>query len=267
MRKILATGTSGTIGKHLSKDFQSLRMDLSLPFSTDFSFEIEGDFDLVHMAGVVGEEKVRRDINYSQIVNVKATCELASRFKDSSDGRLLYVSTSHVYAESDGPISEEFKLNPASTYAEQKLSAELCLTSMFRSEPNRLLIVRVFSVLDWGMPQKTLGGSIQDIYTGVANSRVMNADDVRDFLTPKVVARTISSLAQEFKGCGVLNLCSGTGTRVRDAAFRMLESKIESPDKYISRGNSSRPIIVGDNSRLLAHDSKFSLAWTPGLIP
>lgn len=267
MRKILATGTTGTIGKHVSRDFQSLRMDLSLPFASDFSFEIEDDFDLVHMAGVVGEENVRSDINYSEIVNVKATYELASRFKDSSDGRFLYISTSHVYGESCGPISEEFNLNPASTYAEQKLRAELSLTSIFKSEPSRLLILRVFSVLDWGMPPKTLGGSIQDIYSGIANSRVMNADDVRDFLTPKVVARTITSLAQEFKGCGVLNLCSGTGTRVRDAAFRMLVSKFQSPDEFISKGNSSRPMIVGDNSRLLAQDSRFKLAWTPGLVP
>ena len=264
MRKILATGTSGTLGKHLSKDFVKLEIDLASPFSPGFPFDSGEDFDLLHLAGVVGEENVRKDCDYSERVNVQSTGELAERFRDTSKGKFVYVSTSHVYAKSTQPIHEDYMLEPTSTYADQKLRAEMYLTSVFKDDPQRLLIIRVFSILDWGMPAKTLGATIESIKNNIPDVKIKNADDVRDFLTPLVVGRTISALVQEFTISGCINLCSGLGTSVRNATIQMLGSNVENPETHLIKGNSLKPTIVGSNSRLIALDPRFRLSWDPG---
>jgi nucleoside-diphosphate-sugar epimerase len=204
-------------------------------------------------------------MDYSELVNVQSTGELAERFRDTSKGKFVYVSTSHVYAKSSQPIHEDYILEPTSTYADQKLRAEMSLTSVFKDQPQKLLIVRVFSILDWGMPAKTLGATIENIKKNIPDVKVKNADDIRDFLTPFVVGKSISALVQEFNISGCINLCSGIGTSVRNATIQMLGPRAEKSETNFIKGNSTKPVIVGSNSRLIALDPKFRLSWTPGL--
>jgi len=257
---IVATGHTGTIGRYLPESVVKPNWNFLLPES--IRFPEEQNFDLIHLAGIVGESNVINDISISTKINVEATRNLGNKFFELSKGRFIYISTSHVYGNVDTLISEETVCNPISKYAEQKLKAESELISIFKKAPSRLLILRVFSILDWEMPPGTLGHTIEKIINGRI-SIIRNAADVRDFLTPKTVADTIYTLCRNYDCHGIMNICSGTGISVGKAVekFFLQSGKILASSICVEE-NSNVPSIIGCNAKLLAlNNVEFKLSW------
>ena len=149
---ILATGTSGTIGKHFSSHVSPISADLR-------------NFNSVQtvLGKLVGKIEVEKDLDNSRKINILGTKSLAEHFKSNFSGKFYYVSTSHVYACSKDPIDEEFETSPSTLYASQKLEAENLLKDIFSDSPDRLCILRLFSVLDWDTAPFTLGGGIRKL--------------------------------------------------------------------------------------------------------
>lgn len=261
--RILGTGLSGTIGRFLVKDVTPIKLDLSENKSAFSNIDFELTDTLIHLGGLVGNSLVEKNLTYSQNVNIRGSQFLAEVFHNKSDGKFVFLSTSHVYAPSRYKVTEQDQLNPISVYGSQKLVAEEILKSIFSSTPNRLLIIRVFSVLDWGGKSFTLSGGINKLVQKDSYFNLANVNDVRDFLTPSTVAEVILKLARNKNAYGIINLCSGEGTQVLDAAVRMLtESNIEVPWSSLIRGNSEIPIIVGDSTRIENLISQ-KLIWSP----
>ena len=257
---ILATGHTGTIGKHLPESIVKPNWNLLHPRS--IRFPVSQNFDLIHLAGIVGESNVANDIALSIKLNIDATRDLGNKFFEFSTGRLIYISSSHVYGNVETLISEEDACNPISKYAEQKLRAETELVNIFKTVPSRLLILRVFSILDWGMPPGTLGNKIENIIHG-SMSKIQNAADIRDFLTPKTVAHVIYKITKSYDCHGVINVCSGTGMSVGKAVEKFFElSGKKLPPSILIEENSKTPSIIGCNSKLLSlGDLELELSW------
>lgn len=262
--EIFATGTTGTIGRHLRDKVKVLDVDLG-----DKEFEIptevfEGLTCVLHLAGLVGPQLVEEDLTYSHQVNVLSTERLGRKILESSMTRLIYVSTSHVYQPSLEPISESNSVSPQNTYAQQKRESEVILLELFSRVPERLCIARVFSVLDWDVAPFTLGGGVAKLCDGTSSYILNNCDDIRDFLTPSTIAGALLEIAENSNLSGIVNVCSGQGVSVGDAARRMLESaQIEVPQDRMKPGFSSNPIVIGDNSRLLKYHPDLDLSWNP----
>ena len=264
---IYATGVTGTIGKHLinsvtkiSAKLEATGLNLSVP--TFHKSDI-----LIHLAGKVGPGLVDENLAVSNQINVVGTLKLAKEFLARGGGRFIFVSTSHVYANSLAPLKEIDRVNPSSNYAKQKLEAEKILLELFNSEPERLCIARVFSVLDWDVAPFTLGGAIAKLTDPGSDYVLQNSYDVRDFLTPNKIAEVLLQISTTRNLFGVVNLCTGIGTPVVKAAETMLKkSGYEIPYQRIVRGNSANPIIVGDNSKLLSHLPKLDLKWSPSTL-
>jgi hypothetical protein len=63
-----------------------------------------------------------------------------------------------------------------------------------------------------------------------------------------------------------LNLCSGVGVRVGDAAERMLqESSFIYEKSRLKNGNSDNPRIIGDNRNLKSYLPSLQLEWKPSV--
>jgi len=261
---IFATGTTGTIGRHLTTKVTPLNFDLS---TNDFNFNsgrISKNDYLLHLAGIVGASKVEENLGLAHQINVSATYELGKQFLATQARKFVYVSTSHVYAPSTNPINETGDINPPSHYAQQKREAELVLTELFSEEPHRLCIVRVFSVLDWDVAPFTLGGGISKLSDPNSTFILNNCDDVRDFLTPSTIASALVEVSVDSNLSGTLNLSSGRGITVREAAQRMLSSiSVNGIHDRMKPGTSSNPVIIGDNSRIKDALPGLDLAWTP----
>lgn len=261
--RILATGRSGTIGKHLPDSVGVLELDLSRSLSGQPGLVDVGHSDIIHLAGVVGESRVIADIQHSRRVNITAVAELANEFLTHGSGTFYYVSSAHVYETSNGVIPETGATAPTSCYSEQKLLAELALRDLFHSEPLRLCIVRVFSVLDWGCPPESLGGAIRALALDNKRGPLINSEDVRDFLTPRTIADTLLRITQT-GAAGVLNLCSSKPLSIKEAARSMFLSRDLDTTRLVFDGrNSPRPILLGDNTRLLGLIQELSLSWSP----
>jgi nucleoside-diphosphate-sugar epimerase len=266
MSSIFATGVSGTIGKHFKNQVFAINCDLRNSELRNIPNIKKGDY-ILHSAAVVGPISVSKDLATSYKVNVNASKMLAEFAKNKEISRFIYVSTSHVYARSNSLLTESSPTGPNNVYAEQKLEAEEEITSVFRDYPEKLCIVRVFSVLDWDVADFTLGGGIKKL-TSDNSSFILNyGDDIRDFLTPHLIANTLISIANEARLTGIVNLATGTGITVRDAARTMLEgSGYKLPANRIISGNSDYPYVVGDNSKLKAALPDLDLKWNPSRL-
>jgi nucleoside-diphosphate-sugar epimerase len=267
MKRLYSTGSTGTIGKHLPTSAHSLKFDLSRGREWFYGINFETQSNLIHLAGVVGPQDVLKDVNYARSVNISGTQFLAEEFFKKSEGTFYFISTSHVYAPSLDLISESNELAPGNIYAEQKLEAEYLLQSIFAPSPERLCIIRVFSVLDWDVAPFTLGGGIRKLADIDSGFVLSNASDVRDFLTPKDIAGAIFEIASTGTHFDIVNLCTGIGTSVGNAAKKMLsESGFVVPNEKISWGRSSNPLVVGNNSLLISRQPTLDLSWKPSAL-
>ena len=264
MNRMFATGTTGAIGRYLPSNVQLIPIDLKQDLGPSNYFSLPPASTVLHLAGIVGTQRVQNDPVFSHKVNVEGSIQLAYLAQESNVDRFIYVSTSHVYAPTNRIITEYSPVSPSSLYAVQKYEAELAITQIFRDSPSKLCIVRVFSALDWGMPSYTLGGAIEKLSNTKSNYQLKNASDIRDFLTPKLIAQTLLKIAHEKSLTNVVNLSSMVATSIRDAAYKMLNSNgLEFPAERVFDGNSEVPFIVGDNSKLISIIPNLKLRWQP----
>jgi nucleoside-diphosphate-sugar epimerase len=249
--KTFATGLSGTIGRHLLNSAIELQVRLD-EIPEDATLELDGA-QVIHLAGVVGEHRVTTDLNYSHRVNVIGTRNLANAVARSRAKKFVFVSTSHVYqlASDLKALSEESPVLPRGHYALQKLLGEQLVIEAFRSSPERLVIARVFSVLEHSQPPGTLGHTIEQLAVN-SESTLSCADDERDFLSPRIIAEILLRLANTEDANGTFNVCSGIALSVRDAAQLVLgDAVFERVSSRVSPGRSTSPRIIGNPRRLL----------------
>ena len=251
---IYANGTTGLIGSTLEGVY-NLAVDLLAPKSFS-SFAPVKDSTVIHLAGVVGESQVTKNLELAYEINVEGTLEFARFIKQKTTSRFIFVSSSHVYKPSIKKHLEEDELGAVSHYAKFKILTEIQLQKLFFDEPKRLCIARVFSVLDVGMKKGTLGWAIENLNQ---ENPLRNIDDKRDFLSPRYIGQYLTGIAhREFK-FPIVNVCSGIGKSIGQACVE-LRAKLglgTDPSLLIS-GNSEVPSIIGDNSRL-----KCTLSFSP----
>lgn len=267
MTSIFATGVSGTIGRHFKNQVLEIGCDLRNSKLSPIPIINKGDF-VLHAAAVVGPLNVNKDLTTSYNVNVRASQMLAKIARNSGVAKFIYVSTAHVYARSDSLLTETSSTVPNNVYAEQKLEAEEEISLIFQDCPEKLCIVRVFSVLDWDVADFTLGGGIKKLISDDSDFKLNFVDDIRDFLTPYLIANSLISITREAILTGIVNLSTGVGLTVKDAAKIMLEgSGYKLPENRIISGNSDYPYVVGDNSKLKAALPDLNLKWSPSRLP
>lgn len=260
MEKILATGISGTIGSKLQNNVLPLTLDLSKEFMLDP--ELTNAKAVIHLAGVVGNVNVLKDPDYAYKVNVIGTINLARMIANYTDAKFIYVSSSHVYKKSLEKRVESSVVEPISLYADQKARGEQEAIEIFKNYPERLLIIRVFSLLDWTLPDFTLGGMARKIYMSQSQNKIKFSDDVRDFLSSRDVANGIYKVSTGKNVSGVINLCTGKEKSVAKAIEEMFsQTKFEGIRALIEPGNSETPYIVGDNSKFLGLFPDQNLKW------
>jgi nucleoside-diphosphate-sugar epimerase len=262
--QFLANGRKGTIGKFVSEDFHVLSGDLSTGEQQSLFGKIcNQNTVFLHMAAIVGNSIVEKDIDRAFKVNVEAVAEMGRISLENNVNKFIYVSSSHVYADTPQLINENSEVGPVTEYAKQKLEAEKKLSIIFSNHPDKLLIIRVFSILDWGMPIFTLGGAIEKLISDPRKNSLGFANDVRDFLTPKTVAKNLEAIAAAGNLSGIYNLCSGKGYSIKDAAILMAKNrKIQlSEDSFISN-KEKYTSVIGDNSKLKSAVSNLDLKWS-----
>ena len=214
---ICATGKSGQIGRFLSAEITSINGRLTEECWKNNS-EIPISSVVMHLAGIVGESNVLRDEDYARKINIDGTLKLAKYVLNESNAVFYFLSSSHVYQSSNFQISESGIVSPSTLYGRQKVEAEEGLLSIYQNHSGRLKILRIFSILNKGMKEGTLGSAIDN----VERKKIDNGDDVRDFLTAQQAAIICEKLARRNFIYPVVNVCTGVPTKIKDAISRYI---------------------------------------------
>lgn len=258
---IYCTGLSGTIGTHLQGNVENLDIDLTSPEIDFQKLKILPNSTIIHLAAIVGEKAVLKAQGYARAVNVHGTEKIA-KLALSHKSKLVFISTGHVYKPSSVDLDEASELEPISLYAQQKLEAETAALEILKSTNSTGMVLRVFSLLDFGMPEFSLGGAAERLASNTNFQPLKSADDVRDFLTPKQVAEAILTIVAKGPSAGIYNLASGSGIKVKSAVKAMLDSQgIKVDDHHFEDGNSKVPKLVANVQKIKDKYRDLHLDW------
>ena len=159
LKKLFLTGKSGTIGKHFRKHSDSTFFDVTDRNDAEKWFKERNllGATFLHLAALVGESQVSLDLKRATEVNVTGTINVAKLALQQGVERFLFASTSHIYKPSSSAIGEEYEKVPQNIYAQTKFEAENALLEIFKDDLDKLVIFRIFSILDFGTPGYNLG--------------------------------------------------------------------------------------------------------------
>ena len=177
--------------------------------------------------------------------------------------RILSVGSSEEYgnlSKKDLPVRETHSLNPLSPYAVARVSQEM-LSRVFVSNYNSdIVMTRSFNHI--GERQKdafvvsSFARQLIEIKLGKHKEHQILTGDisiVRDFVDVRDVVAAYYKLLLTGKKGEMYNICSGTGTSLKDIILKMakilnLDIKIII-DKNLLRPNDNK-IIIGSNSKI-----------------
>jgi len=248
------TGKSGSIGKFLCDHLESPFFDIENVRDVENWFKDRDlkDKAFLHLAAIVGEAQVKANLDKARRVNIDGTLKLAKLALEHGVNRFLFASTSHVYKPKPEFIREEDEKFPQNTYAEMKLEAEIALLEIFKRDLEKLVIFRIFSILDFDTASFTLGGRVSDAIKKGDRINIRSALDKRGFLTPLSVSKIIEMCIHRKLPGGVYNICSSEVITVKQAVQNMLEMASLPVDWFAFDENySSAPTVYGDNSKIL----------------
>jgi nucleoside-diphosphate-sugar epimerase len=251
------TGASGVLGSILLKKLDekgyeyssfegNIRKTSDIKKWADSSFP----FDVViHLAAIVPTAQVRENLGEAFEVNSVGTKNLVDVLNDkASKAWVFYSSTSHVYKSKDNPLSEDDEIEPVSEYGLTKYAGEI----LAKRNYEKLCIGRIFSMYHDTQKPPFLYPNIkrrlekEDLEESF---ELYGAESIRDFLNAEDIAEMILELMEK-QPCGVYNIASGKGTKIRDFVQSMSKKKL----KIKALGNKDVLVANVDKLRRLLNE-------------
>jgi len=241
--RVLVTGSSGFIGKHLIRDlrdrnFHVVEFDIGLNPQMDvtnkkyvlmFFSETEPDV-IIHLAANANTFRSREDPYFDFTVNVLGTLNvLESILKNKKDTYLLFASSAYVYGEPQFvPITEDHPLNPTHPYGLSKLVAEHYIRMYNKLFGIPYTILRFFNIYG---PGQSLGYVIPDlIHRAIkllhkkGNEFLVQSSSevVRDFVFIEDAIKAIIKAVEVGPLNTEINICSGIPTKIGELVSHIL---------------------------------------------
>jgi len=254
-KTILLTGSTGTLGHHLSVNLKS-KGHTVIPFkgnlldSANIQQQVDDQsFDTVaHLAAMVPVKEVDAAPSQAYKVNVCGTINLLQALiAQKQRYRFFYASSSHIYKSKDTPICESDQLDPATLYGRTKLHAEQIAQDICKNSQIRFTAGRIFSFYDERQKSPFLYPAIKARLANEDLSQpfeLFGANGSRDICSAQEITEKIVALI-ESETEGIYNIGTGTGTRIRDFVQGLSPVKLE----IVSKGKSNH---------LIANTTKFN---------
>ena len=116
----------------------------------------------------------------------------------------IFISTCHVYSNSNKKLNENSKIAPNSLYGKIKLKSE----NYIKKNYENYSILRLFNVYG---PNQPMSFFIPDIIEKIKNKETITIDkSIRDFVHVKIVSRVINFIINK-KTLGIMNVGTGRG--------------------------------------------------------
>ena len=277
--KILVTGASGFIGKHLINSL--IKLNYEVYALSRNGVNIEGvksyNVDLVdkeklnkiikeikpniifHLAATLDRDSNNRDkiieINYQGTVNLLSSL-------DSVNYKLFVnTSTAELYTGNKPPFKEDMSISFNSPYSESKLMAETYCNECY-SNGKPIVTVRPFIVYGPLQDGRMFIPQIMEAHVNNKDFNMTKGEQTRDFIYVEDVCDAFIKLIGSKKVIGkIINICSGKEVKMVDVA--LLSNKLWGGKIKINFG----AVPYRDNE-LWSFSGDFSLAkdllnWSP----
>lgn len=285
--RILVTGASGFVGRHLTTMLRTafpnavVTPSVTSPPLPDIR-DPQAVSDLIralrpdaciHLAAVSAVTAARTDPDRAWSVNLHGTLTLARAIlRNAPYCVLLHVSSGEVYGgtPSDGwPLDETAVPRPRTVYAASKAAADLAIGALV-SDGLRAIRLRpfnhigpgqsaAFAVAAFARQIARIEAGLQPpvLTTGALDAR-RDFLDVRDVCAAYLAALT---LADTLSSGTILNIASGTARRIGDVladllALAHLDAAIESAPALVRTNETALSLGSADAARL-------ALGWAP----
>jgi nucleoside-diphosphate-sugar epimerase len=175
--------------------------------------------------------------------------------------RLVLAGSMAEYGEVPSPLREDSPCRPNTAYAIAKLAATHYALAYGASAGLSVTVARLFGVFGRGEARGRLFPTLMTNLSKRVSVALSDGRQVRDFVHIGDVARALVALtAVEYQG--IVNVCTGVGVRIADAARWIADSLGADPTLLdfgaAPRSPGDQDVLVGDPTRL-----EGVLGWRP----
>ena len=299
MKKVLITGISGFVSRHLLEHLSSLDQEFEIYGITRRSLELPGYKNLsvkIFEADLKNSSLLKEiiaTVSPDTIIHLASDSSVAYSWQHPIESfqnntniflhvveevrslnlscKILSIGSSEEYgivAPEALPLTEHSLLNPISPYAVSRVSQEMLSRVYATGYGLDIIITRSFNHIGPGQRDtfviSSFAKQIIELKLGIKQMiEVGNIDIVRDFLDVTDVVKAYLCLLKNGRKGEVYNICSGKGYSLKELIEKMMGiAGIDSG--YIINKNlirpSDNPIIIGSNKKI-----KEECNWQPQL--
>jgi len=234
--------------KKINKIIQKIKPDEIYNFSGSFS----NIFDIDYLNNVISTKNIFDSIISSKNINCKILL-------NGSAAEYGFIK------ENNGPINENYPLNPISFYGLSKVyQTYLAKTYFFRNDI-KVYIARPFNPIGYGISQNLfIGRLLNEIKKNLEKkSKIIlgNLDNERDYLDIEDLIRAYEKIMKNGTPGEIYNIGSGKSIKIQELlniflkTFKIDKSEVEINKDFIKKFDIAK--IIADNSKLK------KLNWEP----
>lgn len=277
--KVLVTGTTGFIGKHVINELLKLSYDIvatsrdhqkpkelepypqvhyipcDLNVMQDDFFQYFNKPDLlIHLAweGLP---------NYTELFHLEKNLFFNYRFLknmvENGLKRLLVAGTCFEYGMKSGVLSEDMETNPENSYGLAKDTLRKLLNQLQKKIEFELKWVRLFYLYGKGQnPNAILSQLDRALNNRETTFNMSGGEQLRDYLPIEKAAECIVKIGNQNKVSGIINCCSGIPISVR----KLVEDYLKERQKTISLNLGYYPYMDYEPMAFWGDDKKMKIA-------
>jgi dTDP-4-dehydrorhamnose reductase len=214
-RKILVTGSKGTVGSYIASIFPDDKLILTTRLNLDITsrkavfdaIEKENPNVVIHLAAKTNVDECEKNKKEARLVNTVATGNIAKACKKNG-AVLVYISTGAVFKGNKAFFTEDDMPNPVNVYGKTKLMGEEAV----KSANCKYIIVRAGWVIGGGKKEKKfISYILKQIEDGQKEIKVVS-DTFGTITSAKELVKLIKILldnqSQGIFHAGALGVCS-----------------------------------------------------------
>ena len=245
--KVLVTGGTGFIGRHVVRELASRAHEITLTTSRiaacefapsenlhvcEYHLGSEGEFlDLIQdrfdCAIHLAWQGLSDYQNISHIEqNVRSSYQLIHGLISLGVDRIMVTGTCLEYGMQEGCLHEDTVTAPTTAYGKAKDSLRKQLQQLQSELAFNLIWARLFYLYGPGQNPNSLVAALnRAIEKGDSVFRMSPGDQLRDFLPVNQVASFLVDLLESESANGIFNCCSGQPTSVLDLVKKILADR------------------------------------------